>query len=79
MNEFYRVSICIDDDANYDDYYFSSHEKAVEFAKPFAKDFIKKCKWENIADEIIEDLEKYDSLADLIYIEKITVDDGKSY
>ena len=79
MNEFFKVSICIDDDNNYDNYYFSSHEKAIEFAKPHLISFCEKLQWNDILDEALWDLENYGEFSDLIYIRKITIDDGKSY
>lgn len=79
MNEIFVVSICIDENDNdYSYYYFSTFEKAFEFAKPYAFEFIQKYyEWENIGDELIEDLRFYGNLADLIYIEKVELDTGK--
>jgi len=80
MNEIFMLLVCVDDeDAIYNRYFFTTFEKAFEFAKTFANDFIKKCKWENIEDELIEDLRKCGNLADFIYIEKVILDDGNNY
>jgi hypothetical protein len=80
MNEIFMLLVCFDEEDNiYDRYFFTTFEKAFEFAKTFAKDFIKRYKWKDIEDEMIEDLRKYGNLADFIYIEKVILDDGKTY
>ena len=80
MNEIFMLLVCFDEEDDiYDRYFFTTFEKAFEFAKTFARDFIKRYKWEDIEDETIEDLRKYGNLADFIYIEKVILDDGKTY
>lgn len=80
MNEIFMVVFAVDDDNNYGRTFFSTHEKAIEFAKEklrFYLDILKR--WNEDTEEFYSDLESYDEFSDYIYIRKVKLDDEQTY
>lgn len=81
MNEFFMVAFVVDDDSNYGRTFFSTHEKAIDFAREKIRFYVDVLKWwegEDI-EEFYSDLESYDEFGDYIYITKIKLDDEQTY
>ena len=81
MNDFFMVTFAIDDDGNYKRTFFSTHEKAINFARERIKFYVNILKWweDEDIEEFYSDLESYDEFGDYIYIEKVQLDNEKYY